>query len=89
MFNALKYTEYLKAVGFEPEQAEKLVNVLVEIMDENLATKFDLKELEMRLDNRFNSLQSQVEKTEYKLTIKLGSMMTIMVAVIVSLMKIL
>lgn len=56
MFNALKYTQELEGVGFTREQAEKSVKILMEIMQENLATKQDIKELELRMTINLGSL---------------------------------
>jgi len=59
-FDTLAYSKKLKAVGVPPEQADVQAEALAEIIDEKLATKRDLKELEARLT--------------YKLTLRLGSM---------------
>jgi len=49
MFNTLLYTKRLEATGISREQAEAHVQIIAEIVEENLATKQDLKELEYRL----------------------------------------
>ncbi len=48
-FDTLQYAKRLKAVGFTEEQAEVQAQVLAEIIESNLATKRDLKELEAQL----------------------------------------
>ena len=45
MFNTLKYAKMLEEVGFSRDQAETSIKILVEIMEDKLATKQDLKEL--------------------------------------------
>jgi hypothetical protein len=71
MFNALKYSEELERAGFSRLQAEASVRILIEVMNNNFATKADLKEL------------------EYKLIIKLGTMITLAVGVTATLVKLL
>lgn len=59
-FDTLAYAKKLKAVGVPSEQADVQAEALFELVDEKLATKRDLKELEERLT--------------YKITIRLGGM---------------
>lgn len=49
MFNTLLYTKKLEQVGISREQAETHVQIIAEIVEGNLATKQDLKDLEHRL----------------------------------------
>lgn len=112
MFNALKYTEELEKAGFSRNEAEASLKVLIEVMNENFATKSDLstglKDLEHRMDQRFqvltqtmesrfqsvdaqmdsrfqsvearfSTIDSKFQELEYKLTIKLGTMMVLAV----------
>lgn len=44
MFNTLKYANMLEEVGFSREQAETSVQILVEIMEDKLATKQDMRD---------------------------------------------
>jgi len=71
----LRYTRVhkrkLEAVGFSEEQAE----VLSSLIDEQLATKRDLRELEERLT--------------YRLTLRLGSMLVAAVGILAALVKLL
>jgi hypothetical protein len=93
MFNALKYTQGLEKAGFSREQAEISTQMVVEVMNENFASKSDLKELQLTLEARMHSLEMKTEngfrELEYKLTIKLGTMMTIAIGVTTTLMKLL
>ena len=52
------------------------------LIDEKLATKQDLKELEERL-------RRDMKELEFRLTIRLGSMMVIAVGVVAALVKLL
>ncbi len=93
MFNALKYTEELEKAGFSRNEAEASLKILIEVMNDNFATKSDLKELELRMDHRFQVLTqdmvSRFQTVEYKLTIKLGTMMAISTGVTATLIQLL
>lgn len=67
MFNALKYTKQLEEVGLTREQAETHVQIMIEIMELNLATKEDIKEL-----------RHDMAQLESRLIIKLGAMLAVM-----------
>ena len=49
IFDSLAYARKLKDAGFNEQQAEVLAESQVELIENNLATKQDLKELETRL----------------------------------------
>ena len=68
-FDTLAYSKKLTEAGFTQRQAEVQAETLAEIIDQNIATKRDLKELEFRL------------------TIKLGTIMAASIAIIVALIK--
>lgn len=71
MVNALKYTKELEKAGFSHEQAETSIKVLYEVMDDNFATKLDLKELEYatRADIKASeqNLRSELKESEQNL----------------------
>lgn len=56
IFNSLEYAKRLEAVGFTREQAETQANIMCEIVDDKMATKHDLRELELRLTIRFGGM---------------------------------
>ena len=59
MFNALKYTEILETVGFTREQAEQSIKVLIEVMEQNLASSQDFKDLEQRMSTEFKDVRQE------------------------------
>ena len=75
MFDTLKYSRILEAVGVSRDQAEAHIKIMAEIVEEQLATKQDLKELEYRLI--------------IKLTAILGTIVTLAIAVTTVLLKVL
>jgi len=65
MFNALKYTEELEKAGFTRAQAETSVKLLVDAMNENLATRSDLSELKFVLRSDLIEFGTQL-RAEFK-----------------------
>jgi len=55
-FDTLGYFEKLKAAGIPEAHAKAQVEVIREVIEDKLATKQDLKELEYRLTIRFGSM---------------------------------
>ncbi len=80
MFNTLKYAKMLEEVGFSRNQSETSIGILVEIMEDRLASKQDLKELEHRLNAKMDQL-----------TVRLGTMLagsvTLLTAVLTAVIK--
>lgn len=74
-FNTLAYAKKLKAAGFTDEQAEIQAEALAEIIEERLATKQDLNELELRL--------------KHDLTLRLGGMLVAGIVIVATLVKLL
>jgi len=58
MFDTLAYAKKLKSAGFTEEQAEVQAEALADLIDEQLATKRDLKEMELRLIVRLGGIQA-------------------------------
>ena len=83
----------MEHAGFSREQAEVSVKILIEVMNENFATKADVNEMVTRLGSRIDKLestvQSSIKELDYRLTIKLGAMITIAMGSTVTLMRLL
>lgn len=81
MFDTLRYSKVLEAVGISRDQAEAHVKIIAEIVEGELATKQDIREL-----------KDEMIKLEYRLIIKLGALVTAVtttvVAVAVAILKI-
>lgn len=82
MFDTLRYSKVLEAVGISREQAEAHIQIISEIVEAELATKQDI----VRLEN-------QLIQLEYRLIIKLstavGTIVTLAIAVTAALTKML
>lgn len=72
VFNSLNYAKRLEDAGFTRQQAEVQANILSEIVDEKIATKQDLRELELRL--------------KYDLTLRMGTMFAVCIAFLAALL---
>ncbi|MEO5330346.1 MAG: CCDC90 family protein [Magnetococcus sp. THC-1_WYH] len=57
-FDTLAYAKRLKAAGVPESQAEVHAEAMVELIEDRLATKQDLKELELRLVIRLGGMQA-------------------------------
>ena len=80
MVNAFKFTKQLEEAGFSRAQAEIQLQVMAEYIGGDLATKQDLKLLE-------TSLLSANQVLEYRITIKLGTLLVIGFTAMATLMK--
>ena len=56
VFNSLEYAKRLESVGFTREQAEAQANIMRELVDDKMSTKYDLRELELRLAIRLGGM---------------------------------
>ena len=74
-FDTHAFVKKLKSVGFTEEQAEVFAEEQVKLIEDRLATKRDLKELEERLT--------------YRLTLRLGSMVVVAISIVATMVKIL
>ena len=72
VFNSLNYAKRLEDAGFTRQQAEPQANILSEIVDEKIATKQDLREMELRL--------------KYDLTLRMGAMFAVGIAFLATLL---
>lgn len=74
-FDTHTFVKQLTQSGMPEKQAEVLADSQVRLIDEKLATKRDIKELELRL--------------KHDLTLRLGAMMVVSVGIVAALVKLL
>ena len=77
---AFKYVEDLKEAGVPQKQAEIHLRVLDGIVESNLATKRDIKELK-------NELKRGMKELDQKMSIRLGAIMVAGIGIIAFLVK--
>lgn len=73
MFDTLRYSKVLESAGVSRDQAEAHVKIIAEIVEDDLASKQDLKELEYRLITKLSAI--------------LGTMISITIAVVALILK--
>ena len=83
-FDTHAFVKELTAAGMPEAQAEVLASSQAKLIDEQPATKKDLKELEDRLRRDMKELELRLK---HDLTVRLGSMMVIAVGVVAALVK--
>jgi hypothetical protein len=82
-FDTLKFVETLKAAGVPEEQAKAISAAVRDVYDAaDLATKRDLKDLEL-------VLRSELRELELRLTLKLGAMTAASIGIVAALVKLL
>ena len=73
MFNTLRYSRILESAGVSRDQAEAHIQIIAEIVEDDLTTKQDLRELEYRLIIKLSAI--------------LGTIVTISIGVAVAMAK--
>ena len=85
-FDTHAFVKELTQAGMPEAQAEVLVRSQATLIDEKLATKQDLKELEERLRRDMKELELRLK---HDLTLRLGSMIVVAIGVVAALVKLL
>jgi hypothetical protein len=91
-FDTLKYAETLEAAGIPREQARAQASALSEVMEVNmqeLATKSDISMLRKDMTALEERIDSRLIQLEQRMTIKLGTMLTVGIGAMVAITKLL
>lgn len=92
-FDTHAYVKKLQAAGFTEAQAEVQAEAIAELVNEQLATKRDLKDLETTLQRDLaelgTALKRDLKELELRLTVRLGAMFVAAVGVVAVLVKLL
>ena len=99
-FNPLKLSKEFISAGFNKKQSETLASKLAELVEDNLVTKpyFDMKvkdintkfrEMEKDVNARFKEFEGKMREMEYRIIIKLGALMSILMGIFTAIIKIL
>lgn len=73
-FDTVAYIDELEKAGVSEAQAKVQARALTKLVDSNLATKHDIKELDLKIENFRAELKKDIELLRKDLIIKLGSM---------------
>ena len=66
-FDTYQYVKKLQSVGFTEQQAEVQSNALKTIIENDLATKLDIKELEAKIESLRLASKSDLKELEAKI----------------------
>lgn len=93
-FNSLDYSNRLRKVGFTEEQANVQATALFSIVEDQLLTKQDIKELgggikelEVKMNYGFQDTKRDIKESELRLFIRLISAITIIISVVGAVFK--
>ena len=86
VFDTHAFVKELTRVGMPEEQAEVLARSQATLIDEQLATKRDLQELEARLRRDMKEMELRLT---HALTLRLSSILVVAVGVVAALVKLL
>ena len=77
-FDTLKYVETLKEAGIPENQAKAQSEALKEVLNTEVATKHDIKELELKIDGRFEKLQGEFTLVKWMIGFNLAISVSIL-----------
>ncbi len=87
-FDTLQFVQTLTESGFDQKQAEGVVKALRNVQNETeYVTKSDIKELELTLKAEVQSIRTEMQAAEYRMTIKLGAMLGGSIALMAGILK--
>jgi len=77
-FDTLKYVETLKQAGVPDNQARAQSEALKEVLNTEVATKHDLKELELKIDTRFEKILGEFTLVKWMIGFNLAISVSIL-----------
>ena len=87
-FDTLQFVKTLTESGFDQKQAEAVAAAFRNVQNETeYVTKSDIKELELTLKADVQSIRTEMQAAEYRMTIKLGAMLGGSIALMAGILK--
>ncbi|MEK6554452.1 MAG: hypothetical protein AABZ31_04360 [Bdellovibrionota bacterium] len=90
MSNAMKYIRSLEAAGFERNQAEAQVQMVLDAIEGDLVTKADFSVFKEQIDNRISIVEHHIDKkiieSEFRTQSRLGVLFVSSLSVAVALL---
>jgi hypothetical protein len=87
-FDTLQFVQTLTESGFDQKQAEGVAKALRNVQNETeYVTKSDIKKLELTLKAEVQSIRTEMQDAEYRMTIKLGAMLGGSIALMAGILK--
>jgi predicted ribosome quality control (RQC) complex YloA/Tae2 family protein len=101
MFNSLKYAKQLEKAGVSREQAEAHLQILAEVMESNLATREDVKDIRQEfkdvrkeigdvrgeITRLRQEIKSDIQRSEQRMTIRIGTIVSIAIGAAVAILQ--
>jgi NAD(P)-dependent dehydrogenase (short-subunit alcohol dehydrogenase family) len=81
MSDRLTLTRAFESAGIGSQTAERLATEIYDAIHDNVATKADLRDLEQRLDVRFEAIDTRFEQVERKIDATIARLGAIVVVV--------
>jgi hypothetical protein len=78
MSDRLTLTRALESSGMQSAVAERIATEIYDAIHNHVATKTDLRELEQRLDLRFEQLERRIDGVEHRLITRLGALAVVL-----------
>jgi hypothetical protein len=77
-FDTLKFVETLKKAGVPEDQARAQSEALKDVLSSDVATKHDIKELELKVDSRFEKVQGEITLIKWMIGFNLAMSVSIL-----------
>ncbi|MGA9582046.1 MAG: coiled-coil domain-containing protein [Allosphingosinicella sp.] len=84
-FDTHAFVKRLEAAGLSVAHAEALADAMGDIVLQSVATKTDLKEVELGLRSELNELRKELKELELRLTLRMLGMTTATIAILAAL----
>jgi hypothetical protein len=76
----LSLTNALADANIDRQKAERIATEIFDAIHDDVATKHDLRELELRLDARFEAIGRQIDR----IVTRLGALMVVLVGLVLA-----
>ena len=86
-FDTLGYAKRLRDAGVTSEQAEAHAEATRDFIMAELVTKSDLLSLRQEMASRFQRLEMAIENQTLRMTVRLGGMVAVAVAILAAINK--
>ena len=84
-FDTHAFVKRLEASGMSATQAEALADAMGDIVLQSIATKTDLREVELSLRSELKDLRDDLKQLELRLTVRMGTMFAATIAILAAL----
>ena len=81
-FTEVQVDAQVKLAKAQVEFIKEQTDAINETIDNNLATKQDIKELDLKIETSKNELKTEIAQMGYKVTMRLGGMIVVAVTVL-------